>query len=553
MSYDWPRNRVTGLDMAAEGLVVITIQYRTNIFGWINAPENNELSGNYGLQDQMLALDWIQENVKSLGGNSNHITLLGHGTTGAACALLHFVQSQQSSYPMAPLFNQMILMSGGDIEKQVAPLAQVQEASRVLVQKLGCQFEENGKQMVSCLRSKSVSDVLKAFDSIYDHGNGTFHLGPSIAYNLADIFNNMTIMNNAPNTMMGITSNEGAFLPDYWLELARDNYESLKSYVNYTLLKAFIGANGPNSNQHILEALNWRYFNSGPDGDRIQLLASMQKFISEYEYEIPFYRLLNQMSNMSSTSEIYAYIYDFANTMDMRGKVNLFAGASHSSDLPLIFGPSLFQQISRRRFTIDEEKMFRKMRTPIINFIKSGNPNPGRVYEGWLPYTQKEKFIFNLGEAWISQRGDILDLDMANIPKIEQLLDSERALSVRSRLNRNQFNNPYQMPSDKRSIQNASMNLISKRNSEYALHLKRVYGYWQVFLPQSFSSNGQYSDDIVTQRLLYMEASADAARYKQGFFVMLILVSVLMALLGLCIYLLRRNPLEPSPHFDCDL
>lgn len=535
---------------------MITVQYRTNIFGWINAPENTELNGNYGLQDQMLALEWIQENIKSLGGNSKQITLLGHGTSGAPCALLHFVQSQQSSYAMMPLFTQMILMSSGNVEKQLSPLASVQEASKMLVQKLGCQFEEFGKQVVSCLRSKSVSDLLKAFESIYDHGNGTYRLGPSMTYNIAEILSNSSIMKNFPNTMIGITSNEGAFLQDYWLELARDSYASLKSYVNHTLIRTVLATtSGTQNKQHILDALNWRYFNRGTDEeDRIQLLASVQKFISEYDYEIPFYRLLNHISNNTSPGQLYAYIYDFSNSMDMRGKQNLFGGASHSSDLPLIFGPSLFQQISRRRFTQDEEKMFRKMRTPIISFIKMGNPNPGRSYDIWQPYTLQDKFIYNLGDVWTSKQGDAMAVEAKNVQQIEQLLDSEKSLTTRSRPNRNEFSNSYQMPNDKRSVSNLTSNSISKRNSEYALHLKRVYGYWQVFLPQTLAfSNGQYADDAITQRLLYMEASADAARYKNGFFVMLILVSVLMALLGLCIYLLRRDPLDPSPHFDCDL
>uniref|UniRef100_A0A1I8MDF5 Carboxylesterase type B domain-containing protein n=1 Tax=Musca domestica TaxID=7370 RepID=A0A1I8MDF5_MUSDO len=558
MSYDWPRNRVTGLDFAAEGLVVITIQYRTNIFGWMNAADNSELNGNYGLQDQRLALEWIRDNVQSLGGNVNQITLLGHGTTGASCVVLHYVLGYQSSIgsPTTPLFNQMILMSSGNIQKHFGSVSTVQEASKALIQKLGCQFEEHGRQVVSCLRSKSVGDLLNAFESIYNHGNISHHLAPSVDFNFDSILTNSSVMKSFPNTMIGITSNEGAFLQDYWLELARDSYASLRTYINNTLLpKALPNFRAPNQNyEKIFEALNWRYFGNGLEGDRIQLLSSIQNFISEYEYEIPFYRLLNQITNSSAPGDIYAYVFDFDNSMDMRGKVNLFGGASHTSDLPLIFGPSLFQQIARRRFTIEEEKMFRKIRTPIISFIKSGSPNPGRAYDGWLPYSQQNKFIYNLGEMWLPKQENSLTLDAKNRQQIKELIDMEKIISSRPRPNRNEFSNSYQMPSDKRSILNSTGNSIAKRNTEYSLHLKRVYGYWQVFLPQIFaSSNGQYSDDIVTQHLLYKEASADAARYKHGFFVMLGLVAVLLSLLGLCIYLLRRDPLDPSPHCDCDL
>lgn len=561
MSYDWPRNRVTGLDLAAEGFVVITLQYRTNIFGWINVPGSNQLGGNFGLQDQSLALDWIHENVKSLGGNPNQVTLLGHGTSGAPCALLHFILSRQVSPSGPPLvFNQLILMSSGEIEKRMESRLSIQEASKVLVQKLGCQFEEFSQQLVSCLRSKSVSDLLKAFESIYDNGNGTHHLGPSIHINLKEILSNSTIMQNFPPTMMGITSNEGAFLQDYWLELARDSEASLRSYINNTLLEKVFPTQNQGDIKHTLEALNWRYFAHNAEGSPVRLLGAIQTFLSEYYYEIPFYQFLNQISNATNlqnynSNKIYAYIYDFSNTMDIRGKVNLFNGASHTSDLPLLFGPTLFQQIARRRFNSEEDKMFRKIRTPFINFIKSGNPTPGRTNDAWLPFTNKMKFIYNLGDTWSSAgQNEVLDTNRNN-QKIEQLLEKQQSISsTRSRPNRNEFSNSYQIP---KTADRATTHIVtaSSQNSEYTSHLMRVYGFWQVFLPQAvyLRDGSQSGEDIITQHLLYKEASADAARYKHGFFVMLGLVSLLLALLCLCVYLLRRDPLAPSTHFDCDL
>ncbi|KAM7344498.1 carboxylesterase 1C isoform 2-T2 [Cochliomyia hominivorax] len=551
MSYDWPRNRITGLDIAAEGFVVITVQYRTNIFGWLNVPGNNELNGNYGLQDQYTALKWIKENIKNFGGNSNQITLMGHGTSGAPCVIYHSLFNNQ----IPPLFNQMILMSSGDIEKALQSDSTIKEASKVIVEKLGCQFEKHSEQLIQCLRSKSMSDLLKAFESVYDHGNGTLHLGLTLTNNLKDILVNHSIISSFPTTMIGITSNEGAFMQDYWLELARESYKSLKSYINYTLLRSVIPChNNDIGNNHILDAINWRYFNDDFEQEPLFLLAALQRFISEYHYEIPFYRILNILSNatekLTGNSKLYAYINHFKKSTDIRGKINLFGGSSHTSDLPLLFGPTLFQQIARRRLNNEEENVYRKMRMPFINFIKNGNPTFGRNYDGWVPYSTESKFIYNLGDTW--PKDDSTLLDSKNIQQISKLLLKDQTVtSANSRPNRNEFSNSYHM--QKNYNQPLSSTLI--QNSPYTAHLMKIYGFWEVFIPQAISKEYALKSDntVITQQLLLMEASADAVRFKHGFFIMLGLVLILLTLLCLCVYLLRRDPLSPTPHFDCNL
>ena len=60
--------------MARKGIVAVTVNYRTNIFGFFAHPEltkesPHHASGNYGLLDQVAALRWVQRNIAAFGGD----------------------------------------------------------------------------------------------------------------------------------------------------------------------------------------------------------------------------------------------------------------------------------------------------------------------------------------------------------------------------------------------------------------------------------------------------------------------------------------------------
>lgn len=167
-AFDWAQNRPTGLDLAAEGIVVVTIQSRTNIFGWLTL-HSAEAPGNLGLRDQRLAFEWIEENIHKFGGDKQQMTLLGHGTSGASNAMLHLTNPKT-----ATLFARIILMSGtiyssysyqNGIESMNATADT--DLSLAIVKKLAC-GSAHMKYTLDCLRQKSVNDLLKAFEHVYE-------------------------------------------------------------------------------------------------------------------------------------------------------------------------------------------------------------------------------------------------------------------------------------------------------------------------------------------------------------------------------------------------
>src|SRR5580700_9087366 len=77
---DGSEPRYDGGNMARKGMVAVTVNYRTNIFGFFSHPELTQesphhASGNYGLLDQVAALRWVRRNIAAFGGDPNKITI----------------------------------------------------------------------------------------------------------------------------------------------------------------------------------------------------------------------------------------------------------------------------------------------------------------------------------------------------------------------------------------------------------------------------------------------------------------------------------------------
>jgi len=101
-----------GEHFARQGVILVTINYRLNIFGWMVHPEldaENErgVSGNYGLLDQIAALNWVHRNIAAFGGDPDNVTIAGQ-SAGAAC-----IQALICSPLTEGLYAKAIMQSGG--------------------------------------------------------------------------------------------------------------------------------------------------------------------------------------------------------------------------------------------------------------------------------------------------------------------------------------------------------------------------------------------------------------------------------------------------------
>jgi para-nitrobenzyl esterase len=122
--------RYDGAQLAAEGAVVVTLNYRCGLFGFLahpalSAESAHGVSGNYGLLDQLAAFAWVRANIAGFGGDPARVTAFGYSAGSASISLLLAAPSAQG------LFQRAILQSPG-AARPLATLADAERAGLVL-------------------------------------------------------------------------------------------------------------------------------------------------------------------------------------------------------------------------------------------------------------------------------------------------------------------------------------------------------------------------------------------------------------------------------------
>ncbi len=148
-----------GAHLARKGVIVVTVNYRLDVLGFLSHPEltaesNNHASGNYGLLDQIAALGWVKRNIAAFGGDPDRTTVFGESAGSISVSAL-------MASPLAHgLFQRAIGESGAMLFPNKSPYAL---APRLEAEQEGVKFADLlSAHSIAELREKPAEALLDA-------------------------------------------------------------------------------------------------------------------------------------------------------------------------------------------------------------------------------------------------------------------------------------------------------------------------------------------------------------------------------------------------------
>ncbi|XP_031773556.1 neuroligin-1 isoform X1 [Apis florea] len=154
-SYSWGAgNSFDGTALAAYGrLIVVSINFRLGVLGFLKTGPKGSAQGNYGLMDLVAGLHWLHENLGAFGGDPDRLTLFGYGT-GAALANFLAVS------PMVKELVERVVLLGGSALSPWAIQRDPLNVKHHVAEQTGCPGNVEADDIAPCLRLRTLEELL---------------------------------------------------------------------------------------------------------------------------------------------------------------------------------------------------------------------------------------------------------------------------------------------------------------------------------------------------------------------------------------------------------
>ncbi len=362
--------------LAHKGVIVVTIAYRLGPLGFLAHPDltresPHHSSGNYGLMDQIAALEWIQRNIAAFGGDPKKVTIAGQSSGGMSVSIL------MASPRAKGLFQRAIGESGGLFEPtQLAPKYLLANAER------------DGEKFAASLNAPSLQDLRRLPASqLTGNAGGIVHpviepyvlpVSPYEAFTTGQ-------QNDVP-LLLGSNADEARALVDV-SQVKAATFASDLEHSFGTLPPPLIAAYPYTTDQEAKQA-------------RLSLERDLR-----FGWDMWAWARLQAGTGKSSV-----YYYSFRQQPPFPpGSVYEGWGASHYAELWYVFD-HLDQE--PWRWSAADRKVADEISSYWVNFAKSGNPN-GPGLPPWPAFANADSKVLYLGDP--NTAGGVASIDSLKV------------------------------------------------------------------------------------------------------------------------------------------
>ena len=348
-----------------ENIIFVSMSYRLGFFGWLSHPLIREQSGlnassNFGLLDQIMAVQWVKNNIQFFGGNPNNITIFGESAGGQDVIALY-------TSPIAKgLFERAISQSGGTSVTSIADAEKInrydstlknnykyrhlttEEWIDVLYKKGLINSKFDDEEVLSDLRSLSSHDLMNAIakGEFWDEQRDLARIiGDDIVVPKEGILGSLSDSNKHANVpiIFGINKDENKlfnFFDEKYVSNFFNIYFRVRDAFYYDLISDY-------------QSLAWRSNGLDTPADLVK---------------------------NSGQENVYAYRFDWDEEPKVLGMdFSLLLGAAHAFEIPFIMGDFDFGDqtsfLYDKKKTQERDRLSLSMMSYWAEFARSGNPS----------------------------------------------------------------------------------------------------------------------------------------------------------------------------------
>ncbi|MGJ8679808.1 carboxylesterase/lipase family protein [Paraglaciecola sp.] len=372
---DGSEKRYDGANMAKNGIVSVTVNYRMGVFGLfahpqLSADSGYQGSGNYTFMDQAAALKWVNQNIASFGGDPKRVTIAGESAGSFSVSAL------MASPLSRDYINGAIGESGSLLSKRVSSLKAAEDRGVKIAKGILNKNDLSSKESIAALKNLSAKDLLDAATK----ANFVWFSANVDNYVLPKSAKKMYAQGEYAKVplMAGNNSQEGSYQ-----SVLKNQSPTVDNY------QAAVKSRYPSNYKTMLELYPAK--NESQVKDAAQAMAS-DAFISLSTW--------NWMKSVTDTNTKSTYFYNYAHIRPLmkdqywtnNWKQSPARGATHSAEIEYALGNLDVNPMYH--WQPQDYKVSGILQQYFINFIKTGNPN-GQGLVKWPEFNQGKQLVIN--------------------------------------------------------------------------------------------------------------------------------------------------------------